>query len=109
MCVRDLNCQRFADVNLSPKVMSGQTLFECKNVLTARGAKSVSCYVTHAVFPKESWRRFCRDTDPNPFCRFIVTDSISSVSQRLLGLEPFEVMSLADFIGEAIVRYSHLG
>jgi hypothetical protein len=89
------------------QVMSGQTLLECKKVLLSRGAQRVSCYVTHAVFPKESWRRFCPDADPNPFHRFFVTDSVASVSDRLMGSDPFEVLSLVDSIGQNILRYNH--
>ncbi|KAJ0590283.1 putative ribose-phosphate diphosphokinase [Helianthus annuus] len=39
-------------------VQSGDTLIECQKVLAAHGATKVSAYVTHAVFPKKSWKKF---------------------------------------------------
>ena len=39
-------------------VQSGGTLIECMKVLFAQGALSVNAFVTHAVFPKEKYKRF---------------------------------------------------
>ncbi|KAK9145056.1 hypothetical protein Sjap_004959 [Stephania japonica] len=39
-------------------VQSGGTLIECQKVLAAHGTTKVSAYVTHAVFPEQSWQRF---------------------------------------------------
>ncbi|XP_065198804.1 uncharacterized protein LOC135830484 isoform X2 [Sycon ciliatum] len=39
-------------------VMTGGTLMECAKALKARGANTISAFVTHAVFPNQSWRRF---------------------------------------------------
>jgi phosphoribosylpyrophosphate synthetase len=39
-------------------VKTGGTLVECKNALLRAGASKVSAYVTHAVFPQNSWQRF---------------------------------------------------
>ncbi|XP_065322432.1 uncharacterized protein LOC135929673 isoform X2 [Gordionus sp. m RMFG-2023] len=39
-------------------VMTGGTLLECAKLLISNGAKDVSAYVTHAVFPNESWKLF---------------------------------------------------
>ena len=36
----------------------GGTLIECQKLLSQHGASAVSAYVTHGVFPKESWRKF---------------------------------------------------
>jgi phosphoribosylpyrophosphate synthetase len=33
-------------------------LIECKNALLKQGATDVSAYVTHAIFPEDSWKRF---------------------------------------------------
>jgi phosphoribosylpyrophosphate synthetase len=38
--------------------LPGGTLIECKNGLYRLGAAKVSAFVTHAVFPLESWKRF---------------------------------------------------
>lgn len=37
---------------------AGGTLIECQRLLATQGAAHVSAYVTHGVFPNESWRRF---------------------------------------------------
>lgn len=39
-------------------VQSGSTLIECQKMLAERGAAKVSAYVTHGVFPEDSWKRF---------------------------------------------------
>ncbi|XP_035839255.1 ribose-phosphate pyrophosphokinase 4-like [Helianthus annuus] len=41
-------------------VQSGGTLIECQKVLATHGATKVSAYVTHVVFPKNSWKKFVR-------------------------------------------------
>ncbi|CAI5493038.1 unnamed protein product, partial [Closterium sp. Naga37s-1] len=38
-------------------VQSGSTLIECQRLLAAHGAAKVSAYVTHGVFPNQTWRR----------------------------------------------------
>ena len=76
-------------------VMSGGTLLECRRALMESGARAVSAYVTHAVFPKEAWRRFL----DAGFDRFWVTDSVPRQAECLAGRPPFEVLSLARSIG----------
>jgi phosphoribosylpyrophosphate synthetase len=41
-----------------PLNFTGGTLIECKNGLYRLGAAKVSAFVTHPVFPLESWKRF---------------------------------------------------
>jgi ribose-phosphate pyrophosphokinase len=72
-------------------VMSGGTLLECRRVLRENGARKISAYVTHAVFPKDSWRNFTRAG----FDSFWVTDSVPRQAARLAGQPPFKVLSLA--------------
>lgn len=50
-----LLCNR---VHFSQRSGTGGTLIECKNGLYRLGAAKVSAFVTHAVFPLESWKRF---------------------------------------------------
>ena len=38
--------------------MSGETMLECARVIREAGATDVTAYVTHAIFPGDSWRRF---------------------------------------------------
>jgi ribose-phosphate pyrophosphokinase len=70
--------------------MSGGTLLECRRALRDRGARAVSAYVTHAVFPQEAWRR-CLDAG---FAYFWVTDSVPRQAAILAQQTPFEVLSL---------------
>ncbi|KMZ67876.1 putative Ribose-phosphate pyrophosphokinase [Zostera marina] len=86
-------------------VQSGGTLIECQKVLGDHGAAKVSAYVTHAVFPKRSWEKFTHvngDPPENPFAFFWVTDSCPVTVQAILDKKPFEVLSLAGSISEAL-------
>lgn len=94
-------------------VQSGGTLVECMKVLFAHGAAKVSAYVTHGVFPKRSWERFL---PPEPqggdgekgeekkkcFTYFWITDSCPLTVQAIEGKAPFEVLSLAGSIADAL-------
>lgn len=79
--------------------MSGGTLLECRRALKDGGARAVSAYVTHAVFPQEAWRQFL----DAGFHRFWVTDSVPRQARRLEGQPPFEVLSLARSIGALLL------
>eukprot|EP01136_Pigoraptor_vietnamica_P019498 Opistho-1_new@67167 len=82
-------------------VKTGGTLLECARALTARGATAVSFYVTHAVFPRESWRRFIGQG----FRHFWITDSCPHSVTAVAGQEPFELLSIAPAIAEALAGY----
>ena len=79
-------------------VMTGGTMIECSRALKERGASRVSAYVTHGVFPGQSWKRFTR----HDFSYFWMTDSCPGTAQEIAGIEPFEVLSLADDIAAKI-------
>ncbi|XP_046581521.1 ribose-phosphate pyrophosphokinase 4-like isoform X1 [Haliotis rubra] len=83
-------------------VQTGGTLKECGKVLLGRGAVAISAYVTHPVFPNESWKRFV-DTDV-PFKNFWITDSIPhavDIAQH----KPFKLLSLCDVVAESLLGY----
>ena len=81
-------------------VQSGGTLIECAKVLRREGASAVSAYVTHGVFPNESWRRF---TDPAAgFANFWITDSCPQTVSACSGVAPFDVLKLAGSIAHAL-------
>lgn len=75
-------------------VMSGETLLACARVIRDAGATEVSAYVTHAVFPGESWRRF----GEHDLAAFYVTDSCPDRVIPLRGRKPFVVLPLADVL-----------
>ncbi|KAJ1702040.1 hypothetical protein LUZ63_001819 [Rhynchospora breviuscula] len=86
-------------------VQSGGTLIECQKVLAAQGATKVSAYVTHAVFPRQSWSRFVpnnSDGSGSPFTYFWVTDSCPVTVKAIENKTPFEVLSLAGSISDAL-------
>jgi ribose-phosphate pyrophosphokinase len=80
-------------------VQTGGTLYETGKVLKEAGAQTVNAFVSHAVFPKESWRRFNKGGDRNCFDKFWVTNSIPTVTD-LLPVEDgvFEVLDLMELI-----------
>ncbi|CAJ2648728.1 unnamed protein product [Trifolium pratense] len=84
-------------------VQSGGTLIECQKVLAANGAAKVSAYVTHGVFPNQSWLRFThKDASEKAFAYFWITDSCPVTVKALANKAPFEVLSLAGSIANAL-------
>ncbi|KAI3914777.1 hypothetical protein MKW98_002013 [Papaver atlanticum] len=87
-------------------VQSGGTLIECQKVLAAHGATKVSAYVTHGVFPKRSWERFTscneKERSQRAFSYFWITDSCSHTVKAIGDRAPFEVLSLAGSIADAL-------
>jgi len=71
--------------------------------LKCAGATHVSAYVTHAVFPKESWRRFL-DTKDVCFQNFWITDSIPHASEISRHV-PFQLLSLGPVIADVLLRF----
>eukprot|EP01118_Nematostelium_gracile_P018146 TRINITY_DN7972_c0_g1_i1.p1 TRINITY_DN7972_c0_g1~~TRINITY_DN7972_c0_g1_i1.p1 ORF type:complete len:348 (+),score=89.91 TRINITY_DN7972_c0_g1_i1:50-1045(+) len=85
-------------------VKTGGTLIECKNALLAAGASKVSAYVTHPVFPQESWKKFI-EAKPDQFSHFFVTDSCPEIASILKDKNPFEIIPLASSIATNILKY----
>lgn len=74
-------------------VQTGGTLLACRDALLKDGATNVSCYVTHAVLPNGAYKKF---TNPGIFEHFYITNSVPRTAQRLEGMKPFEVITIAD-------------
>jgi len=85
-------------------VKTGGTLIECKNALLASGAERVSAYVTHAVFPQESWKKFT-ENKPDQFASFYITDSCPEISSIIKDKPPFRLISLANSIARNIMKF----
>lgn len=86
-------------------VMTGGTLVECAKALLSAGAVKISAYVTHAVFPKDSWKLF---TDCEvPFSKFYITDSIPHATS-IAQYSPFKLLSLCDSISETLLGFDLL-
>eukprot|EP00600_Ochromonadales_sp_CCMP1393_P008727 CAMPEP_0174971276 /NCGR_PEP_ID=MMETSP0004_2-20121128/9892_1 /TAXON_ID=420556 /ORGANISM="Ochromonas sp., Strain CCMP1393" /LENGTH=391 /DNA_ID=CAMNT_0016221187 /DNA_START=182 /DNA_END=1357 /DNA_ORIENTATION=- len=87
-------------------VQTGGTLYECGVALRAAGATGVSAFVAHAVFPNQSWRRFTRGGDRACFEKFLVTNSIPTVTDTLPDKDVFEVLDISEKIVEDLDKYS---
>jgi ribose-phosphate pyrophosphokinase len=83
-------------------VKTGGTLIECKNVLLQMKAKTVSAFVTHAVFPLDSHRRFV----DSGWRRFYTTNSCPTTCKKLAEVgEPFQVLTIAESLADQIIRF----
>ena len=113
-------------------ICSFMTLFFFQKVLVAHGAAKVSAYVTHGVFPRRSWERFTQKNDgryfhilislsfsqlvlswlvfdsifvegsEKGFAFFWITDSCPHTVKAIGNTAPFEVLSLAGSIADAL-------
>lgn len=85
-------------------VQSGGTLIECGKLLHSLGAAHVSAYVTHGVFPKNSYERFHAEQADGSFGwkNVWITDSCPQTTEAVAGREPFEILSLAEPIANAL-------
>lgn len=88
-------------------VQSGGTLIECHALLSSLGARHVSAYVTHGVFPRESWQKFRADDGAGAasnggFRYFWLSDSCPQTTRAVKGRQPFEVLTLAGPIAAAL-------
>ena len=75
-------------------VQTGGTLYECGVALEKLGAKSVSAFVAHGVFPQEAWKRFARGGDRDVFETFYLTNSIPTTTSILPKDDVFTVIDL---------------
>jgi phosphoribosylpyrophosphate synthetase len=81
-------------------VQSGNTLLECARALLSEGAVGVIAYVTHAVFPHDSYAKFL---EPDcPISKFYITDTIPETAAKLHGRGPFEVLSIAPVVADLL-------
>lgn len=87
-------------------VQSGGTLIECQKVLAAVGARHVSAYVTHGVFPNRSFERFVPEKErggaASGFKHFWMTDSCPQTVREVRDRAPFEILSLDASIGACL-------
>jgi non-canonical (house-cleaning) NTP pyrophosphatase len=79
---------------------SGGTLLTCAVALKALGFKEVHAYVTHAVFPNETWRKF--NAFNCPITKFYVTNTNPEVSDVLARHTRFEVLEVEKLLVKEI-------
>jgi len=80
-------------------IHSGGTILECLRALKAAGARDVNAFATHGVFEDGAWKNFL----DAGFSRVWITDSCPTAS-TIDGKGPFEVLSLATSIANAITK-----
>lgn len=85
-------------------IQTGGTLLQCARALTIRGATKISAYVTHGVFPKQSWRKFLPSECGNLFEYFWITDSIPTTAREVENCPPFEILSIADTVSSLLAE-----
>ena len=76
-------------------IQTGGTLYESAVALQKAGAKSVSGFVVHAVFPGNGFKRFLKGGDRAVFERFWLSSSNPAVCQQIPSGDVFEVLDLA--------------
>ena len=74
---------------------SGGTINECRKALVDYGFEEIFVFVAHGVFPNESYKHFMKGGKYEGITKFFVTNSIPKSTDRLKGLNPFEVIDLA--------------
>ncbi|XP_033727079.1 LOW QUALITY PROTEIN: ribose-phosphate pyrophosphokinase 4-like [Pecten maximus] len=100
--VKDGNPEGKHVIIIDDLVQTGGTLKECGRALLEKGAKCISAYVTHAVFPNKSWEKFMQDDVK--FENFWITDSLPH-AKSICENEPFKLLSLRDPIAEMLMGY----
>src|SRR5258708_30207588 len=64
-------------------IKPGGTLDECRKALIVEGAQYVSCYVTHAIFPRQSYKKFLPGGQFAGMNRFYVTNTNPAITDKL--------------------------
>ena len=80
-------------------------IFLFTQAIMERGAANISAYVTHPVFPNESWKKFL-DSEPK-FDKFWITDSVPHAVE-IARNPPFKLLSLCDVIADTLLGYDLL-
>jgi len=73
-------------------VQTGGTLHQCAKVLREEGFVIVDAFVTHAIFPNQSYLDFLEDMSKNSIDKFYVCDTVPGTEN--LPKEKFEVISI---------------
>jgi len=92
-------------------IKTGGTIIECNRALRKFGATHVSAFVTHAIFPGGSWKKFTEPKESDPkFDIFYLTNSCPIMANQLRDIAPFKVLELAPSIVTLLAshRFSRL-
>ena len=99
-----IQCARVNNTNMNTlyDLFSYFNIFSVLQALKEKGAVKISCYATHAVFPRQSWQRFTT-SDPK-FENFWITDSLPH-ARHIAENKPFQLLSLSRVISEVLLGY----
>ena len=100
--IKDGNPKGYHVFIVDDLVQSGGTLIQCKNALMKRGATKVSAFVTHVIFPKNSWTKFMPGGEGDGFDRFYATDTCPKMAKTINGQGPFEILSIGENLMECL-------
>lgn len=81
-------------------VQCGDIFEKCRLALLEMGAKKISAYATHAVFPNGSYKNAMF----NNFHKIYVTNSIPEVTTKIEDRQPFEVLKLDTLIRDNLLQ-----
>ena len=96
--VKDRHCVLFDDI-----VDSGGTLIKAADAIMAKGAKSVSAYVSHGVFSGTAVERL---QGAENLTRVVVTDSIGNEDAKT-GADKIQTVTVDKLLAEAIRRIAN--
>lgn len=84
---------------------TGGTVIACRDALSKEGASKVSVFVTHGVFPQESWRKFEKAGFEKIFITDSIPETVKEFNQHVAThgkASPFEVISLAPLLHQYV-------
>lgn len=80
-------------------VQSGGTILNTARALKQLGFTKVNAYVTHAVFPEDSWKKFIDNSDID---KFYTTNSNPEVTNVLKKVNKFVVLDITNQISKSV-------
>ena len=87
-------------VMIDDMIATAGTVCEAAKIVRERGARSIRCAATHAVFAGPALERL----EKAPFTEIVVTDTIPLSNESRRRLPSLTVLSVAEVLGEAIAR-----
>eukprot|EP00298_Acanthocystis_sp_HF-20_P030470 c9645_g1_i2.p1 GENE.c9645_g1_i2~~c9645_g1_i2.p1 ORF type:complete len:180 (+),score=77.07 c9645_g1_i2:38-577(+) len=93
------NVENLRVIVVDDLVRSGGTLYECAKVLKQHGAVNVFAFCAHAGFNQENWKQFINGGKKfGVIEKFYLTNSVPTVTQKLIGIEPFVILDITESI-----------
>jgi phosphoribosylpyrophosphate synthetase len=84
-------------------VQSGNTLIETGKEIKNKINGKINIFVVHAVFPKESWKKFINGSNNNIFEKMYISNTNPNISQTLKNIDFFEILNFENILYENII------